>query len=327
MEQPLISVIVPVYKAEAYLEHCVDSIRNQTYRNLEILLVEDGSPDRSGALCDRLAEQDSRIRVFHKENGGQSSARNLALDHASGEYFGFVDSDDWIESDMYETLYRLLTENGATVSACGAQLDYADGRVTYFNRFYPEDNQRRVYTTDEALRESLDNLRLTYSLCDKLFHRSVFDGLRMSEGKIFEDMEIIPKCLERSPVTVYDPKPFYHYYMTDESTMRGRFNPKKFASAEVAGEKAADYKTRYPALYEAAYARYLAECVNLVHLSHGEPSCKDRRKELIRAVKGSYPKGALAYMSRNEKIKFRCLRLSTGLYECMMKVYDWKKKD
>ena len=108
---PLISVIVPVYKVEEYLARCVDSILGQTYRNLEILLVDDGSPDRCGVMCDEYASRDSRIRVIHKENGGLSSARNAAIDVARGEYIGFVDSDDWIEPETYEALLDMaLTE-------------------------------------------------------------------------------------------------------------------------------------------------------------------------------------------------------------------------
>ena len=108
--KPLLSVIVPVYNVKDYVERCVDSIINQTYRNLEILIVDDGSTDGSGALCDVLAGRDSRIRVFHTANGGLSAARNVGIDAASGALIGFVDSDDWIEPDMYEFLYRLMME-------------------------------------------------------------------------------------------------------------------------------------------------------------------------------------------------------------------------
>ena len=115
MEQPLISVIVPIYKTEQYLEKCINSIRNQTYRNLEIILIDDGSPDRCGEICDSFSKIDSRIRVFHKKNGGQSSARNMGLDHMNGEYVAFVDSDDWIEDEMYNHLYLNLINAKAQI--------------------------------------------------------------------------------------------------------------------------------------------------------------------------------------------------------------------
>ena len=139
MNNPLISVIVPVYKAEAYLEKSVKSIINQTYKNLEIILVDDGSPDRCGEMCDEFAKKDSRIRVIHKANGGQSSARNAALDIMAGDYVGFVDSDDWIEPNMYEHLYNLILKNNAQISVCGLQCDYDDGKIVYFNELITSD--------------------------------------------------------------------------------------------------------------------------------------------------------------------------------------------
>ncbi|HEY8803664.1 MAG TPA: glycosyltransferase, partial [Clostridium sp.] len=105
MQNPLISIIVPIYKVEVYIRNCVDSILNQTYKNLEIILVDDGSPDNCGNICEEYSSKDKRIKVIHKKNGGLSSARNAGLDIASGEYIGFIDSDDWIEGDMYESLY------------------------------------------------------------------------------------------------------------------------------------------------------------------------------------------------------------------------------
>ena len=118
--QPKISVIVPVYKVENFLDRCVESIVGQTYENLEIILVDDGSPDNCPAMCDGWAEKDSRIRVIHKENGGVSSARNAALDIATGDYIGFVDSDDWIEPEMYSSLIQQISESGKHIALCSS---------------------------------------------------------------------------------------------------------------------------------------------------------------------------------------------------------------
>ena len=118
----LISIVVPVYKVEPYLDKCVSSIVNQTYKNLEIILVDDGSPDNCPAMCDAWAEKDNRIRVIHKPNGGLSDARNAGMSVATGELMAFVDSDDWIAPDMYEKLYHHLTEDGSDIAACGVQM-------------------------------------------------------------------------------------------------------------------------------------------------------------------------------------------------------------
>lgn len=326
MEYPLISVIVPVYKAEPYLERCVNSIRNQTYTNLEIILVDDGSPDRCGEMCDAFLQKDSRIRVFHKENGGQSSARNLGLDHMHGEYVAFVDSDDWIEPDMYEHLFALIKEHDAQIACCGIQNDFSDGKKTYYNPAYPQDTALCIYDKIDALRETLNNTRITYSPCDKLYHKSIFRHLRMTVGKIYEDMEILPKCVEQAERVVYDPRPMYHYIMTAESTIRGTFNPRRFAEAEVALEKAMDYRTRYPRLYPIAMGCYISICLNIIHLSAGAASCTAQRKELIAKMRDKLPSEAVQSMRKQDKIKLFALRVSPMVYELLMQIYDKIKK-
>ncbi len=128
-KQPLISVIVPVYNIIPYLPRCVESLRTQTYKNLEILLIDDGSTDETPALCDRLATEDERIRVFHKKNGGPSSARNFGLQQAGGEYVGFVDSDDYVDADMYERLYGAIEKTGMPVAQVGRDEIDKDGNI------------------------------------------------------------------------------------------------------------------------------------------------------------------------------------------------------
>lgn len=323
MENPLISVIVPVYKAEKYLKKCVGSITDQTYKNLEIILVNDGSPDNCGLICDELAKTDSRIRVFHKENGGQSSARNLGLDNMRGEYVGFVDSDDWIEPDMYEHLYNLLIGNDAQIAACGTALEHLDGKISYFNLSYPSEKEIRCYTTIEALTESFENQRITYSPCDKLYSSNIFSSLRMTVGRIYEDMEIIPKCIEKSDRIVYDPIPLYHYNLTEESTIRGEFNPKRFAEAEVAREKADDYAVRYPDLWGRAMVSYIEICLQLIHSSNGVEGCDERRYQMINEMRKSQPREVVKNLSRNTKIKLYTLKLSPKLYELLMNAYEF----
>ena len=322
----LVSVIMPVYNVERFLKKSLTSILNQTYNNLEIILVDDGSPDRCGEMCDEFAKKDSRIRVIHKANGGQSSARNAALDIMAGDYVGFVDSDDWIEPNMYEHLYNLILKNNAQISVCGAKLEYLNGKVSYFNTDYPKNKTIRQYDTIEALTENFNNSKITYSLCDKLYESKIFSNLRFTEGKIYEDMEIIPKCLENADRIVYDPTPLYHYNLTEESTIRGTFNPKRFAEVDVALKKAEDYKIRYPQLYNISMASYIEVCLNVIHLSSGVKSCAERRSELINILKNDLPNEAVMLLSKKAKIKFKVLRISSIMYEIMMHIYDFIKR-
>lgn len=326
MQSPLISVIIPVYKAEKHFRKCMDCIINQTYKNLEIILVDDGSPDNCGQMCDEFAKQDSRIRVIHKENGGQSSARNAALDIMTGDYVGFVDSDDWIETDMYQHLYNLISDYNAQISICGAKLEYLNGKISYFNTDYPKNKTIRQYNTIEALTENFNNSKITYSLCDKLYESKIFSNLRFTEGKIYEDMEIIPKCLENADRIVYDPTPLYHYNLTEESTIRGTFNPKRFAEVDVALKKAEDYKIRYPQLYDISMASYIEVCLNVIHLSSGVKSCAQRRSELISILKKDLPNEAVMLLNKKAKIKLKVLRISSIMYEIMMHIYDFIKR-
>ena len=323
MEQPLISVIVPVYRAEAYLKKCVDSIRNQTYTNLEIILVDDGSPDRCGEMCEALAKEDARIRVFHKENGGQSSARNLGLDHMSGDYVAFVDSDDWIEPNMYQILWDLAQETDSQIAACGCSLEHLDGRVSYFNTQYPQEDQVLIYSMLQALEESFNNMRITYSPCDKLYHVSIFSHLRFTEGKIYEDMEIIPKCIEKTKRVAYIPTPLYHYNLTESSTIRGEFNPRRLAEADVAWAKAEDYKVRYPHLYDKALLEYRRICLNIIYLSTGISSCAQRRQQMIDELKAC----RLQDFSGNDRIKMLALKLGVWAYILLMRLYQTLKNN
>lgn len=322
MNEPLISVIVPVYKAEAYLEKCVRSILGQTYRNLEIILIDDGSPDRCGEICDMLAKEDSRIQVFHKENGGQSSARNLGLDNMTGEYVGFVDSDDWIEPDMYSCLYANLTEAKAQISCCGIRIVHADGHSSYFNPDYPEDTELRTYTTERALEELLVNNKVTNSPCDKLFSKNIFSSLRMQVGRIYEDMEIMPKCIDQAERVVYDPTPFYCYEQTKDSTMRAALNPRQFAVVEFALARAKWFAQKHPGLYQMAYAIYVAIALDMIHQARRVDTCAEQRNMLIKAMQHDIPRDIRKQLPRNTKVKLVVLQLGPGIYEAMMDLYD-----
>ena len=186
-DQDLISVIVPVYKVEPYLAKCVDSILGQTYRNIEVVLVDDGSPDACPDICDRYAERDVRVKVVHKVNGGLSSARNAGLDAATGGLVAFADSDDWMELDMLESLVANMREYESDIAECGF-FEAREGAAKPANFF----GESACYRNPEAMRLLLEG-ECYYSVWNKLFRKNLFEKVRFPEGRVWEDAWVMPK--------------------------------------------------------------------------------------------------------------------------------------
>ena len=253
--QPCISVIVPVYKVEPYLRQCVESIMNQTYSYLEIILVDDGSPDNCGAICDEYARKDSRIRVIHKENGGLSDARNAGLDIAAGDYIGFVDSDDWIEPQMYEKLLELLLKYGADMAFGGVADDVvSDGKAQtvkvsdYGNAPFSEDK----------LSAMCQYFQGSWAAWDKLYRRKLFDGIRFPVGEINEDEAIVLRLLDRCERVCYTNKVCYHYlkHTDGNSITSSAFSAKKLDWVKHCRDNLTFIREKYPELEIYALQRY-----------------------------------------------------------------------
>lgn len=217
MNEQKISVIVPVYRVEQYLERCVSSIVAQDYRNLEIILVDDGSPDRCGQMCDELAARDSRIRVLHTVNHGLGGARNQGIDAATGTLLGFVDSDDWIEPDMYSSLYANMTDNGADIAVTAF---YRDSDKSSKCKVKPRD--LIVADTYEAMELLMDDRYMGNHACTKLFRASLFRDIRFPEGRLYEDIAIYYRILARAAKVVVSTEPKYHYVIRRDSIVAGR---------------------------------------------------------------------------------------------------------
>lgn len=214
---PKISVIVPVYKVENYLTRCVNSLLAQTWKDIEIILVDDGSPDNSGAICDEFAEKDPRVKVIHKENGGLSSARNCGLTVASGDYIGFVDSDDYVLPEMYEKLYLALTENDAEISICSySYIDEDSGQFLPMN----VPLKAEILSRENAyshLDVCIEGYSYYVTAWNKLYKKELFDGCLFAEGKLHEDEffahHIFAKC---NKIAVIDDK-LYMYMQRNGS--------------------------------------------------------------------------------------------------------------
>ena len=237
---PLISVIVPVYKVEKYLNKCVESIVNQTYKNLEILLVDDGSPDNCPQMCDEWTLKDSRIKVIHKSNGGLSDARNCGIDAASGEFIGFVDSDDFIDETMYEKLYNLIIENDADLSICGIKTVDEDGVFTE-DALCPLKNE--VLNSYDAMScLNIKNGWYYVTAWNRLYNKGLFDGLRFDIGKIHEDEFFAHKVFYRCKKIVTTNEPLYYYFQRTESITKKKVTIKRFDGVEAQYERYLFYK-------------------------------------------------------------------------------------
>lgn len=252
-KNPLLSIIVPVYNILEYLPRCVHSIMAQTYTNLEIILVDDGSTDGTAQLCDELAKEDERIRVFHKENGGSSSARNLALEKARGEYFGFVDSDDYISPDMYETLYGAIKEYNVTIAQIGR--DEIDEQGNLLPNICEPPGEPVKIPSEEFLQELLMH-RGDCSFCTKLIHRDLFRKQGFPVGKLNEDFYLLIHMLADVESIVSLPGQTYHVFYRIGSNSR-KADKETFSrvfadcvdNADVAAELV---ETSYPDLKQVA---------------------------------------------------------------------------
>ena len=228
-EKPLLSIIVPVYDVERYLQKCIDSILAQTFTDFELILVDDGSPDNCPALCDAAAAKDARIRVLHQKNGGLSAARNAGLDVARGEWIGFVDSDDYIAPEMYEILYKAVQSTGADLALCDYVKVDETGALC---------SQKQVAVPKKGLtgRERLHKAYLTTVdfAWNKLYHRTIFAQLRYPVGKLNEDFFVIPEICLNTQKAVVVPDVLYYYVQRGDSIMGKSRTLRHYDAAEAA---------------------------------------------------------------------------------------------
>lgn len=294
MDGPKISVIVPIYKVEPYLRKCLNSIVNQTYRNLEIILVDDGSPDNCGTICDLYAKNDDRIKVIHKENGGVSSARNAGLSVVTGEWIGWVDPDDWIELDMFEYMLEKAQKANTDIAVCSRYEHYRNQTEV---RNWPCE---MVLNTEDALKKLLENAQMQNFLWDKLWRRELFIGIWFPEGRTFEDIAIIHRPFERAKKILCLPETKYHYLQRPESivgdvSLRNRIN--HYIAAK---ERYEEMKDRWPQFLSQLEGQCVASAIN-IWCSYLKNKKEDREqyqksvKEVAQFAKNHY-NDALAYM-------------------------------
>ncbi len=239
-----ISIIIPVYKVESYLDKCISSIVNQTYTNLEIILVDDGSPDQCPQMCDAWAEKDARIRVIHKENGGLSDARNAGMAVATGELMTFVDSDDWIDSDMYKHLYQRMVEDHSDIAACGVQMVWEDGTPPrILTRM-----GNHVLSKEEAMQAIIEESWLKQPVWYKLYKTNLIKDILFPVGKYHEDVFWSYQAVDRANKISVSDHIGYYYLQRNGSIMGEEYSLKRLDAIEAKVQRHAYIKEKFPAL-------------------------------------------------------------------------------
>ena len=240
MENDLVSVVVPVYNVEKYLENCVYSIIKQTYENIEIILVDDGSTDNSSSLCDSFMKRDKRINVYHKKNGGLSDARNYGIEQSKGKYLTFVDSDDTLENDCIEYLYNLLNKYNTMMSICNYNVITNNKIISYTTK-----DLEFKFDKITALKELLKENKFSVSSCAKMYEKNLFNNVKFPVGKLCEDNGTTYKLVEKCAYIAYGSKSKYNYYKRENSIMTSSFNEKKFDLIELVEQMKSDLESNY----------------------------------------------------------------------------------
>lgn len=322
MNDLLISVIVPVYNPGAHLENCIDSIVNQSFKNLEIILVDDGSTDGSSEVCDAWAEKDSRFKVIHKANGGASAARNIGLDAATGDYLGFVDADDYIDLDMYECLLKDILDNNADAARCGIDRVFSDGRTEEWGT-----NNPTIILVDNA--ELLKDIGTAnglppVSLGNKLFKSDCINDIRFdTKYKFAEDTLFNFQVALNISVMVYHDVDRYHYRFNDDSITNKGINENNFDEHRVmdiifslADEETLPYCVKGDILKSFRTIRQISESGKYI----------DRFDEIrLRIIKNKKAVFKSGLYSKETKLKTLLLWLTPWLYRIIVKQYSKKK--
>lgn len=308
---PEVSIIVPVYNVEEYLPKCIDSILAQTFTNFELLLVNDGSIDGSGEICNEYALKDKRINVIHKKNGGLSSARNMGLKNSKGNYIGFVDSDDYIDKDMYGTLHGLCIKRKADIAICNF-LKEINGIIVNNKR------SRKIIielSNEEGMIELFKGVLYRFSTCNKLFNRKCFQGVTFPEGRIHEDLSTTYKLFANSSKSVYSTYEGYIYVKRNNSILTKRYNERRL-QAFIGWDEIFEFiNRRYESINEQVVATFVYWCIdNIIYIVN---QVEDRKllieyvtfiQNYTRKYKGVIDSNKM--LSKKYKLRIKLLNLS-----------------
>lgn len=315
----LISVIVPIYNVEKYLKRCIDSIINQTYKNLEIILVDDGSPDDCAYICDQYLKVDDRIKVIHKENGGLSDARNIGIQHSNGEYISFIDSDDFISPNFIETLFTICKETESDIAQC----KFIETSDSEFKDEFPLDSFKS-YSNIEMIKTIYSNMYIESTVVwNKLYKKTLFNEILFPKGKNHEDEATTYKLFYYANKITTTDKVLYYYFMSPNSITRSAFNIKRLDFIDaIKGRMHFFEVNENKELYEITQKKY---CFYLIEFYLKCKEHLNNEKEILANLKNEYKLNySQALISKNVSMKAKVmliiLRIQPSLYKLLYKL-------
>lgn len=316
---PEISIIVPVYNVEKYLDRCVNSILGQTFQDFELILVDDGSPDNCGKMCDAYTDIDKRVIVIHQKNGGLSAARNAGIEIAKGSYLGFVDSDDYIAEDMYELLYNNLKKEDADLATVGF-LDIYAGKE-------PVVKEQKYLVTDMigAAKITFEGKLSTISATNKLYKREIFEHVRYPVGMITEDAAVILDVLEQTSKVVIDTSQKYYYYHRENSISSNHFTMKDLDMIKAWEDNESRVLEKYPELVNVVRTRvywaYFTVLDKMMNSSDLKLEDRKKQKEIIRFLRKNFTFVLRnQYFTKPRKISMIALQIHPYFYKTLSRL-------
>lgn len=329
-----VSVIVPIYKVEKYLRDCLESIINQSYRDLEIILIDDGSPDNSGGIADEYAGKDSRIKVIHKQNGGVAGARNDGLRMATGKYVTFVDSDDILHLRQYEILHSLIWQTGADIATCEKQ-DFVDGTLVDLKT---ECEMRgSEISKDDAIVQMVCNKDVGNYFMLRMYKIELFDGIQFPEGKVYEDVATLYKLVDRAKKIAYTDQKLYFYRVAREGAITSNFTKKKlqdsleayYAQYSFLKEKYKDVKDYICLAYVKSYTSAMEKMmINGYHDMYDQEYVLNRYGDFKEAFDNTSEQVLMDNLEPYRLNSSAILYRSRGLYEGLFdSIYELKNKN
>lgn len=310
MQKGVISVIIPIYKVEPYLNRCVESVVGQTYKNLEIILVDDGSPDLCPQICDEWAKKDDRIRVIHKPNGGLSDARNSGIDICTGEYICFVDSDDYIAPQMYEKMLLKMQEDGSDMAICGIN-EFCDGETPSV-----KEGESELIDSNMALHRLCDKKYNIYFVVawNKLYKRYIFDNLRYPVGKIHEDEFLAHRVIGECKKISCMPEKYYFYYIRQGSITNSGFKEKQLAKIEAMEDRMEYVRLNFPEVWNDTKKRTL----NTISAMYCKAKMGHASKDILKSLKQKY--NSVFKRTKDKNLKHYLFRYCTWVYYILFKM-------